>query len=151
MIIHTTNKQSDLPLDFSNLQAIVSEVLKLEKQSAAEVGIHFVTTKEICKLHKLYFNDPSPTDCISFPLDGPNETHYRLLGDVFVCPNTAVQYAAAHKSDAYFETTLYVVHGLLHLLGYDDIAEKDIPTMRAAEKRHMSNLKKLNLQLSPSS
>jgi probable rRNA maturation factor len=79
--------------------------------------------------------------------DEEDPSDYCLLGDIFVCPKTAIKYAADHNGDPYEETTLYVVHGMLHLFGYDDIEEDDIVEMRAAEHRHMSNLKKLDLSL----
>jgi len=72
----------------------------------------------------------------------------RILGDVFVCPKTAIEYSKSHGGDVYEELTLYVIHGLLHLMGYDDIEETDIVKMREAEKRHMNHLKKLDLGLS---
>ena len=126
---------------------MVAEVLSLEKTSCDEVGIHYVETKIICDLHAEYFDDPSPTDCISFPIDQDIVTGYRLLGDVFVCTETAVLYAQQQQLDPYQETMLYVVHGLLHLLGYDDIEEGERAIMRKAEARHMDHLKSLHLSL----
>lgn len=116
-------------------------VLAAEGQRCDEVTINFVDTPTICELHKQFFDDPSVTDCISFPIDDMEETGYRVLGEVFVCPKTALDYAKAHKGDPYGELTLYIVHGLLHLMGYDDIAPPDIEEMRAAELRHLNNLR----------
>ena len=79
----------------------------------------------MCKLHRDYFNDSSPTDCISFPIDNPVPENYSLMGDVFVCPETALIYSEKHKVNPYQEITLYIVHGLLHLMGYDDIELAD--------------------------
>lgn len=129
----------------------MAEVISFEGQSCKEISIHFVSKKEICDLHGQYFNDPSPTDCISFPLDEEEDEDngYRILGDVFVCPEVAIEYAATHQTDPYEETSLYVVHGLLHLLGYDDIEDDDEAEMRAAEKRHFAHLKACDLLLTP--
>ena len=78
-----------------------------------------------------------------FPLDdGDSEEGYCILGDIFVCPKTAIDYAAKSGQDPYLEVRmLYIVHGLLHLMGYDDIESQDRKRMRAAEKRHMHHLK----------
>lgn len=151
MKIDVANEQNDLPIDASQVAAIVTEVLRHESRECDEVSIHFVTEEEICALHQDYFDDPSPTDCISFPMDeDPDDpSEYSLLGDVFVCPKTAIRYAAEHLSDPYEETTLYVIHGLLHLMGYDDILDEDIKKMRAAENRHLCHLKTLDLSLHP--
>ncbi|NGX42026.1 MAG: Endoribonuclease YbeY [Chlamydiae bacterium] len=146
MDIHIFDQQFDLKISHSSVEDIVQEVLSLEEQSCDEVSIHFVDTPTICKLHKQYFNDSSTTDCISFPIDSPEEGGYCLLGEVFVCPKTAIEYAKKHNTDPHQETTLYLVHGILHLLGYDDQYEAE-PEMRAAEERQMKNLSKRNLVL----
>ncbi len=146
MNVYVLNSQSALPIDTPRVERIVQEVVSLEKKNFDEVSVHFVTTEEICELHAEYFNDPSPTDCISFPIDNEDEG-YRVLGDVFVCPETAKEYANENGGDPFEEATLYVVHGILHLLGYRDIEEEEEKEMRAGEARHMAHLKTLNLWL----
>lgn len=139
------NKQRDLSLAPSSVRPVVRQVLTSEKRITDEVSIYFVTRKEICRLHALYFNDPSPTDCITFPLD-EDETleSYHVLGEIFICPKTAISYCTEKgnlsEKDIYRELTLYLVHGLLHLLGYDDIDTKMRQKMRRAESKHMKNL-----------
>jgi probable rRNA maturation factor len=100
----------------------------------------------MCKLHKEYFNDPTPTDCISFPIDN-EEDGYKLMGDVVVCPLVAKTYARTKKLDVGEELSLYIVHGLLHLIGYDDIDSRDRKVMRSAERRHLKNLRAKKLCL----
>lgn len=153
MIVYTANLQADLRLDEAQVEPLVQQVITLEAYPCEEASIQFVDTKQITTLHGRYFGDPTPTDCISFPMDieEDEQNAHKVLGDVVVCPQTAIEYAQAHQGDAYEETTLYLVHGLLHLMGYDDIEETDIKKMRAAEKRHMENLKKLGLFLCPPS
>lgn len=145
------NTGSKLPISIESVKALVAEVISYEGQSCQEISIHFVSIPEICDLHDQYFNDPSPTDCISFPLDEDEDEQeeYRMLGDVFVCPEVAIEYGASHQIDPYEETSLYVVHGILHLFGYDDIEESDEVKMRAAETRHMLHLKAGNLLIAP--
>ncbi len=123
------------------------EVILFENQRCDEASIHFIDNKIMCAMHDQYFGDPSPTDCISFPLKSDPKEPYRLLGDVFVCPQTAKDYVAIHGGEVYEEVALYIVHGLLHLMGYDDIDEQDEKKMRAAESRHMQNIKKKGLLL----
>lgn len=148
--VYVDNRQSDMAIAIENIPAIANAVLQLEKQSCDEVGIHLVSIEEISQLHQQFFNDPSPTDCISCPVDSLSaEGPYRMLGDVFVCPKIAMQYAEEHNLDPYREVVLYIVHGLLHLMGFDDIEKKKRADMRLAEDRHMDNLKQLNLELHP--
>lgn len=147
MNVTVSNQQEDLALDANKVSPIVEALVRFEGIEADEISINFVGKEEICRLHKEYFGDPSFTDCISFPIDAEPNGHYRLLGEVFVCPLAAIEYASRSKSDPYDETLLYLIHGFLHLAGYDDIEEEERLMMREAEKRHLENLKKLNLDL----
>lgn len=130
------------------VRSIASEVVALEQLNFDEAAVHFVDEPTICALHQRYFNDPSPTDCISFPMDGikgeqgdRGSEAYTVLGEIFVCPKAAITYAQEHSVSPFEETSLYIVHGLLHLMGYDDMNEEDRAKMRLAEERHMHNLK----------
>ena len=138
-------------------KSVVKHVLATEGVETDEITIYFVTSPKICRLHADFFRDPSPTDCISFPIDDVDavQDSYHVLGEVFVCPHTAIDYLSTQSkeviSDPYQETTLYLVHGLLHLIGYDDIEDEDRLKMRAAEKKHMRSLLSQNLFLKPPS
>lgn len=148
MNVQIYDEQNDLPISSKNIPKLVKAIVAFEEKKCDEVAIHFVDTKKITDLHDQFFNDPTPTDCISFPMDTPDENSpYTMLGEVFVCPKTALDYAKKHSVDIYEEVTLYVIHGLLHLMGYDDISISKRKLMRAAEKRHLENLKKRHLLL----
>lgn len=147
MDVHIFDQQKDLLISHAQVEDIVREVLKHEDIRCDEVSIQFVDTPKICELHHRYFDDPTTTDCISFPLDPPGTEGFCVLGEVFVCPETAIDYAKTNKINPFHEVTLYVVHGLLHLIGYDDISEKDEPLMRKAENRHINNIKNKELTL----
>ena len=116
----------------------VLHMLVLEKEHAIcdKLNVYLVTKKHITVLHKEFFEDESPTDCISFPIHQEN-----FLGEIFVCPKVAVEYAKNHNLNPLEETYLYILHGLLHLLGYDDLNEKDKITMRKKEKKYMKLFK----------
>lgn len=119
---------------------IVKIVAHKEGRRFDEVAIHFVDKKTISQLHQDYFNDPTPTDCISFPLDSTEdpEAGYQHLGDIFVCPEAAILYSQSHSVDVKNELARYVIHGLLHLFGYDDIKLKDSKLMRKKEDEYLS-------------
>lgn len=149
MEIWILNQQTALVISEEQVQKLVKEVITYEKQDCDEVAIHFVATPVICELHGHYFDDPTPTDCISFPVprDTSDAEEYHTIGDVFVCTDVALAYATEHGLDPYTETALYIIHGLLHLMGYDDISEEDRVQMRSAEERHMKNLQNQSLLL----
>lgn len=146
MEIDLFNQQTDFLLDEKKVIALVREVVHFEGKSAHEVSVHFLSLKAMCNLHDDYFDDPSPTDCISFPSDEDDvEMPWRSLGDVFVCPAVAPEAADKHNTPLNEEISLYVIHGLLHLMGYNDIEDEEREKMRDAEQRHLANLREKGL------
>jgi probable rRNA maturation factor len=141
--IRIYNQQKDLPIDKSSVKDLVRSVLKHLRVECRELGLYFVSETKICALHQQFFQDPTPTDCISFPLDND------YLGEIFVCPSVAIAYAKKRGLDPYTETTLYVVHGLLHLIGLDDLEEKKRRIMRKKERSCMRHLIGLGLLMRP--
>jgi probable rRNA maturation factor len=139
MIVTVYNTQKDLPISVANVKLMVPFLLRTLEISTDEVIIHFVSQKAISEIHAEFFDDPSPTDCISFPIDPPQNhnttSKHQILGEVFVCPKIALQYAKSKNLDPHQETTLYLIHGLLHLLGYDDIAPSARRKMRQMEQK----------------
>jgi len=124
---------------------MVKALLSYLNVDCYEVIFHFVNEPEICELHEEFFDDPSTTDCISFPIDDEKTVENRILGEVFVCTDTAIKYAKEHNLDPYEEAYLYIVHGILHLIGFDDIKENDRIIMKKKEKQCMDFLKNENL------
>jgi probable rRNA maturation factor len=145
MKIFIYNNQKTFRISKNHLKKQIKEILKHEKVGCDELSLHLVDEKTISNLHDEYFNDPKPTDCISFPIDPPNSPGYCILGEVFVCSDIAEKYAESHNINPYDELTLYVIHGLLHLIGYDDISEKEKIIMRKKEKSCMDLIKDKNL------
>ena len=139
MKIHLINQQKDLPVKTRTWQKALKEVASHQGETFEEVTLHFVTKDVICELHADYFDDPSPTDCISFPIDGPDEP-FRVLGEVFICPQVAIEYTEQNGGRPVEEAMLYAVHGLLHLFGYDDMTPEERQVMRRLEKKHLNNL-----------
>lgn len=148
MHVDISNKQKDFKISKTAVKKIAQEVVAFEKRQYDEVCIHFLTNRAMCQLHDEYFDDPSPTDCMSFPLDDESPEDFKMMGDIFVCPKTAIEYSSKNQeTTTNQEVTLYIVHGLLHLMGYDDMNSKDRAKMRKAEKRHMDNLRLKELVL----
>lgn len=148
MLVKVYNRQKALKISKTTLSSIVKALLKKERADCDEVIIHIVDAKKICQLHDRFFQDPSQTDCITFPIDGPKKnSDYTVLGEVFICSDTALEYASNRGLDPMKELTLYLVHALLHLLGYDDIDPKDRRVMRKKEKSCMEFLDRELLKL----
>lgn len=139
MKVFFRNSQKSLIVDAAEVRKAVCFFLQSFQVKSSEVAVYFVTGKKISQLHKKYFNDPSSTDCLSFPFDPPGEKGF--LGEVFICPQTAIEYAEEHSLDPYEEALLYLIHSLLHLLGYKDAPRKERILMQKKEKEGMKLLK----------
>jgi probable rRNA maturation factor len=138
LLINVHSSQKDLKLSKKAVRRLVQAVLEYLGSSHTEVSVYFVTQAKICTLHEQFFKDPSPTDCISFPLDDEH------LGEVFVCPKAALDFNA---EEPYAEVALYVIHGLLHCLGFDDLEPAKKRAMRKKEKSCMALINKLGIKL----
>jgi probable rRNA maturation factor len=102
-----------------------------------ELSLVFLTDPALAQIHADFMNDPTATDVITFEGDAPAG----LAGEICVSADTARAYAKANRRDFSTELTLYVVHGWLHLAGYDDLQPVKKRRMRAAEKRALTLLR----------
>ena len=105
-----------------------------------ELSLAFMTDAKLAKLHGDFLDDPTTTDVITFE----GQPEFGVAGEVCVSADTAAAYAKEHKRDFSEELTLYVVHGWLHLAGYDDLVPAKKRKMRAAEARAMKLLHTAN-------
>jgi len=100
-----------------------------------ELSLSFVDGDEMARLHERYMQEAGPTDVLSFPLDDDvvDESGIRVLGDVVVCPAVA---ARNNPDDPQAELQLLVVHGVLHVLGYDHEDDGERAEMWARQERY---------------
>ena len=128
MRITITNLQNAYPIKRQRIREVVKTAL-CRKKVDAELSIVFVDKDEITRLNKKFLGRKGPTDVLSFPL----ETNAKCItGEVVVC--------AGAKTEVEGEIMLYVVHGVLHLLGYDDADNKSADTMHRVEKEILAKL-----------
>ena len=116
-----SDRQHDRAVPAEELRALARDTLIGEGVvGPSELSLSFVGAEEIAELHERFMDEPGPTDVLSFPLDEVGEATgpegARLLGDVVVAPREA---ARNNPDDPDAELRLLVVHGILHLLGYD--------------------------------
>ena len=104
---------------------------------AGELSLAFLTDKALAKLHGDFLDDPTTTDVITFE----GQPALGVAGEVCVSADTAATFAKTHAKDFSEELTLYVVHGWLHLAGYDDLVPAKKRRMRAAESRALKILR----------
>ena len=116
-------------------------------QRPVEMGLRFVGRTEIAQLNEQHMGHAGPTDVLSFPVDGdpraaagapdgsPADDEPAVLGDVIVCPDIAAAGAAERSIPVDDELALLVVHGILHLLGWDHATTEQTAVMQAEERR----------------
>jgi len=101
-----------------------------------ELSLVFMSDLALAQIHDDFLDDPTETDVITFEGD----TALGSAGEICVSADRAAHYADSHHRDFSNELTLYLVHGWLHLAGYDDLEPTKKRRMRAAEARAISIL-----------
>ncbi len=129
------NSQKAVGVLRSSVIALAESVLADEGASGKEVSVLFVDDAAISELNAKHLARTGPTDVLAFPMGESQDMtgHPALLGDVVVSAERALAYTEAHGADLCHELSLYLIHGLLHLLGYDDTNPTEEGTMRAKE------------------
>jgi len=95
-----------------------------------ELSIAFVNDTAIARVHADFMADPTPTDVITFPADAAMDS----AGEIIVSVDHAISRAEELGVPFSRELSLYLIHGWLHLAGYDDRSETDRRRMRRAEE-----------------
>jgi probable rRNA maturation factor len=104
--------------------------------------VSLVSPRAIARVNEQYLGHQGATDVISFDYrdEAGAEDGGRVVGELLVCPAVAATASARHGTSVGHEVVLYVVHGLLHLAGYDDLTPADRRRMRQAERRALRRL-----------
>jgi probable rRNA maturation factor len=153
--VFCADEQTALRVDLERWQRLAHHVLIDEGvRGLAELSVLFVSEAEITELNEDYMGKQGPTDVLAFPIDAadaeivlhnqpPNRGPDRsppdpgdmplLLGDVVICPAIAARQAPEHAGTVDDELALLVVHGVLHVLGYDHHEPDVTVAMRARE------------------
>ncbi|PQO47048.1 rRNA maturation RNase YbeY [Blastopirellula marina] len=135
--IDITNRQTKFPVPGELFHKAVAAVFSGEGYARGEVGIAVVDNPEIHEFNQRFLQHDYPTDVITFPMD---EEDGFLSGEIMISAEYAADEAQQHAWTTEEEMTLYVVHGCLHLAGYDDHQEDDRQEMRRLEQHYLRQL-----------
>ncbi len=120
------NNESGLEADSPGLVRLATFALdQLRIHPQAELSILLVDEDTMSAYHEKYMGEPGPTDVLSFPMDelhppeDDEEPPRGMLGDIVLCPAVTARQAGEHDRSADAEAEYLLVHGILHLLGYD--------------------------------
>ena len=144
--VYCADEQDVVAIDLERWQTLARRVLEAEGvRGGTELSIFFVTSADIAELNVEHMGVAGPTDVLSFPIDGgavvevdsgggsrgpdrpePDRSDLPvLLGDVVICPEVAREQAPTHAGDLEDELALLVVHGVLHVLGWDHRTDQE--------------------------
>jgi probable rRNA maturation factor len=136
--ISIATPQEIVAIDRARMRETVRAVLAGENVADYEISLAFVDNPTIHRLNQRYLQHDEPTDVLSFPLSEPNAA--KLAGELVMGVEVAVEQAAARGHDVQTELALYVIHGLLHLCGYDDHEDSERAAMRERERYYLRQL-----------
>ena len=134
--VSIASPQELVKLDRPRLREIVRQVMAEEDIKDYEISLAFVDNPTIHGINKRFLEHDEPTDVITFPYSSGQV----LVGELVIGVEVALEQArvGGHEVDA--ELALYVIHGLLHLVGYDDKDAHDRKQMRVRERYHLNGL-----------
>jgi probable rRNA maturation factor len=152
--IYAADEQHDHEIDLGRWVGLAQGALSDEGvRGLAEVSLIFADEPTIADLNQQFMGKEGPTDVLSFPIDGEPDPSGRvpdaggsgpgepplpeipqLIGDVVICPAVAARNALEHEVAFDDEIALLVVHGVLHLLGWDHVIDDEAERMEARER-----------------
>ncbi|WP_114786559.1 rRNA maturation RNase YbeY [Vibrio tetraodonis] len=109
-------------------------------QSQAEVTVRIVDDSESHQLNLEYRGKDKPTNVLSFPFEAPMGIEMDLLGDLVICKQVVEQEAKEQSKPLMAHWAHMVVHGSLHLLGYDHIEDEEAEEMESLETEIMQSM-----------
>ena len=138
-VVVVSDRQQDLLVTQERWIGLVHRVLAEERVDTPwEAGLSFVAADEMAALNAAHRDIDQPTDVLAFGADDGSapraDDEPRLVGDVVICPSVAASNAAIHGRTVDDELALLVVHGTLHLLGYDHLDDVDAEEMEKRER-----------------
>lgn len=122
-----------------NIEQWVRAILEKQTQ-AAQLTIRIVNEDESAKLNETYRHKQGATNVLSFSYDGPELQEPPLLGDIVICAPLVIAEAHQQHKDVMAHWAHLVIHGVLHLRGYDHQTDEQACDMESLEKETMEKL-----------
>jgi len=135
--IEISNRQNALTIESDWIRRAIKAVLVGEGIQWAEINVAIVGNVEIHKLNREFLNHDMATDVLSFSLGDDEDL---LEGELMVSAEKAVEMAPHFGWSPHDELGLYVIHGTLHLAGYDDLESEAERTMRERETHYLAEI-----------
>jgi probable rRNA maturation factor len=139
MDVFVANEQ-ELPVDETRLSTLARHTLRSEDiDDGAELSVLLIGADHIRRLNDRFAGDDYATDVLAFPMMEDDEDAELILGDVVICPSVADSNAAKLGHDLKSELDTLLVHGTLHLLGYDHQGVEDRTKMEDRQREILAS------------
>ncbi len=129
--VEIINLQSAHGVNRALLRKVLLKTMK-EAKAGGTLSLAVVDEEEMTELNRRFLGREAPTDVLSFPMRDEDESD--IFGEIVVCADVAAREADTRKTPYDTELALYALHGLLHLLGYDDGTPVQRRRMRERER-----------------
>lgn len=134
------NRQKTRAINVPLLRRITDRLLEeLASVERYELGIHVIAAPEMARINEHYLQHEGSTDVITFNYRESKKSG-PVLGEIFICIDDAIKQAKEFRTTWQSEIVRYLVHGVLHLLGYDDLKPELRRTMKREENRLVNSL-----------
>ena len=138
MEIIIKNLQKKIPIRPRQIIPALHKILRSQGLAETALCITFVSAYKMRVLNKKYLNHDYVTDVLTFDF---SENKNTIAGEIVIAPSQALKNSRIYRTALNQEILLYVIHGMLHLLGYKDHHPADIKRMRTREEQLMKLLK----------
>ena len=135
--IELVDEQTALKIDFERMKRVVTKIFTDAGYDRVTLEIAVVESAPMHEMNVQFLGHDYPTDVLAFPLED-DAARGRFVGNIVVCSDVAIDLAKDYNWSAEDELLLYVTHGALHLVGYDDHAPEDAPIMHAKEREYLA-------------
>ena len=134
--IDVINRQSRLMIRTEEIKKLARQIIKFEAKNKQNIAINICFVDDCCikNLNWRFLGKNNATDVLAFE---NSDLKNKLQADVIISTQAAVKNSKNFKTTPEYETRLYVAHGILHLLGYDDNNKQREILMRQAESKYV--------------
>jgi probable rRNA maturation factor len=135
--ITLNNFQKKVFLPKKKIKKLVLKVLKGEGvKKTGWINLCFVNQAQMIKFNQYFLKTKSATDVLAFDLSDKNNAQV-ILADIIISTQAALKQAVTFKTTPDYEISLYLVHGLLHILGFNDQTQSQIKQIRKKESQYV--------------
>ena len=148
MRILATNKQTVIDVDLPRIKHSSDKILRILENEDSEISLTFVDDAGITEINRQYLGRDYPTNVIAFSMNEGEfgDVNPNILGDIIISTETALRDAEAGGLSFEDELDYLIIHGVLHLLGYDHELPGEAEEMRKKEKKIFFALKKYHIE-----